>query len=176
MANFALEIFDDEGTQCLFYTVKWEGEDVSETEQFFEKYYNAPEFRLYTEELAKFISLSIGEKYGAINDFFRWEKSAQALPPKPNIKVEVEEISILVDFPLRLYCLRLSKHCVVLFGGAEKTRAAAQDGKTSMAFHDANIFAERILKALQEKELNLSSDERTILDEFDTGNINEILL
>ncbi len=176
MANFAIEIFDDEGSKCVFYTVKWEGEAVSEAEKFFTKYYNIPQFRSFTEELAKFINLSIAEKYGALDGFFRWEKTAQALPPNPNHSMDVEEIEILANFPLRLYCIRLSKSCVVLFNGAEKTSDAAQDGKTSMAFHDANIFASKILSALQHRHLKLSSDERYIIDDLDNYNINDILL
>lgn len=176
MANFALEIFDDEGEKCVFYTVKYDGEDVSEAEKFFEKFYYDLDFKPFAEELAKFINLSIAEKYGAIDDFFRWEKQAHALPPKPNIKIEIEEIAILTDFPLRLYCLRLSKSCVVLFNGAAKTSNSAQEGKTSMAFHEANIFAECILNAFNEKLLKLSSDERTILNDLDSDDITDVLL
>ena len=176
MANFALEIFDDECTKCIFYTVKWEYEDISETEKFFEKYYNDPEFKEFAEELAVFINKSIGYKYGAIDDFFRWEKKAHALPPKPGIKIDIEEITILADFPLRLYCLRISKSCVILFNGAPKTSDSAQEGETSMAFHEANVFAERILKALSENALKLCPNDRTILNDLDSSEITDILL
>lgn len=71
MSNFAIEIFDDESPKCLFYTVKLDGQDHSETEKFFAKYYQIEKFKTYTEELANFLSRTIGIKRGAINDFFR---------------------------------------------------------------------------------------------------------
>lgn len=176
MANFVLEIFDDEGAKCAFYTVRWDYEEHSEAEKFFEKYYSKPEYRDCVNELAKFINISIGEKYGAINEFFRFENSAQALPPYPTVDFEIEEITILFDFSLRLYCLRISKCCVVLFNGALKTSQTAQGGDTSMAFNEANIFAKRILDSLSKRELKLSSDERKFLNDIDDDDITDILL
>jgi DNA-binding protein len=64
------------------------------------------------------------------------------------------------NFPLRLYCLRISENLVVLFNGAEKTAATAQGGRTSMAFQEANIFAKRMLDALQQKEIYITTDQR----------------
>lgn len=95
------------------------------------------------------------------------------MPPYP--KIEVEEISILEEFPLRLYCLRLSSSCVILFNGGEKTSQKAQDGKTSMTFHEANIFADKILKAFAEKEIKLCEREREILDYYDSTPISNQL-
>ena len=34
---FALEIWDDEGDKCTFYTVKYDGADATETDNFFQK-------------------------------------------------------------------------------------------------------------------------------------------
>lgn len=50
------------------------------------------------------------------------------------------------NFPLRLFFLRILETLVVLFNGGEKTADTAPGGKTSMAFHEANIFAKRINK------------------------------
>lgn len=89
-----------------------------------------------------FISRKIGDEMGALEDFFRFENSAQALPPLGTYKVE--NISVNYgNFPLRLYCLRISGSLLVLFNGGEKTSASAQSGNTSMAFHEANLFAKK---------------------------------
>lgn len=162
MSNFALEIFDDESPKCQFYTVKLEGEEVSETDKFFEKFINDPELRQATEDLVTFIYEVIGKKRGAINDFFREENSAHALPPTP--KVEIEQVAFGTDFPLRLYCLRLSSSCVILFNGGKKTSQSAQDGETSAAFYQANVFADKIMKAISSRAIKLCRKQREILD------------
>lgn len=91
---------------------------------------------------------------GALEDFFRFENAAQALPPSGTYQVEDLYINF-GNFPLRLYCLRISETLVVLFNGGEKTADTAQRGKTSMAFQEANIFAKRILDALIKKTFTL---------------------
>jgi hypothetical protein len=65
---------------------------------------------------------------------------------------------------------------VLLFNGAPKTSGSAQEGETSMAFHEANVFAERILKALSENALKLCPNDRTILNDLDSSEITDILL
>ncbi|SNV32738.1 Uncharacterised protein [Chryseobacterium taklimakanense] len=69
MSNFALEIFDDESPKCQFYTVKLDGEELSETDKFFEKHYETDRLKTYVQQLSVFISDTIGTKRGAINDF-----------------------------------------------------------------------------------------------------------
>lgn len=158
MNTFELEIFD-EGKICTFYTVKWENAELSETEKFFVKYENDSTFQRPLQELAKFISKKIGDEMGALEDFFRFENAAQALPPSGNYKVDKITINY-GNFPLRLYCLRISDRLVVLFNGGEKTAKNAQGGKTSMAFQEANIFAKRILDALTNKDIYITTDQR----------------
>lgn len=159
MNTFALEIFDDQGQVCSFYTVRWEEAAISETDKFFVKYENDSTLQRPLQELAKFISNKIGDEMGALEDFFRFENSAQALPPSRTHKVEGLYINF-GNFPLRLYCLRISETLVVLFNGGEKTADTAQGGKTSMAFQEANIFAKRILDALREKDIYITADQR----------------
>lgn len=159
MNIFALEIFDDQGQVCTFYTVRWEDDEISETDKFFVKYENDSTFQRPMQELAKFISKKIADEMGALEDFFRFENAAQALPPSGTHKVEDLYINF-GNFPLRLYCLRISETLVVLFNGGEKTADTAQGGKTSMAFRDANIFAKRILDALINKDIYITADQR----------------
>jgi hypothetical protein len=156
---FALEIFDDQGRICTFYTVRWENAELSETDKFFEKYENDSTFQRPMQELAKFISKKIGNELGALEDFFRFENAAQALPPSGSYKVEDIYINY-GNFPLRLYCLRISENLVVLFNGGEKTADTAQGGKTSVAFREANVFAKRILDALNNKDIYITADQR----------------
>lgn len=162
MSNFALEIFDDESPKCQFYTVKLDGEELSETDKFFEKHYETDRLKPYVQQLSVFISDTIGTKRGAINDFFREERKAQALPPPA--KIEIEEVDFGEDFPLRLYCMRLSSSCVILFNGGEKTSWTAQDGETKVAFREANYYADKIQMALNNGDIKLCAKKREILD------------
>jgi hypothetical protein len=157
--TFAVEIFDDQGQICTFYTVRWEDAEFSETDKFFVKYENNSTFKRPLQELAKFISKKIGDEMGALEDFFRFENVAQALPPSGTYKVEDIYINY-GNFPLRLYCLRISETLVILFNGGEKTADTAQGGKTSMVFQEANIFAKRILEALKQKDIYITTDQR----------------
>ncbi|MBS1919693.1 MAG: hypothetical protein JST17_05545 [Bacteroidetes bacterium] len=159
MNTFALEIFDDQGRVCTFYTVRWEDAELSETDKFFVKYENDSTLQRPLQELAKFISNKIGDEMGALEYFFRFENAAQALPPSGTYQVEDLYINF-GNFPLRLYCLRMSETLVVLFNGGEKTADTAQGGKTSMAFQEANIFAKRIMDALINKDIYITADQR----------------
>jgi hypothetical protein len=157
--TFALEIFDDQGRQCTFYTVRWEDAQLSETDKFFLKYENHVTLGRHVQELAVFITKKIGDEQGAWERFFKFENTAQALPPSG--KYKVEDIYINYDnFPLRLYCLRISETLVVLFNGAEKSSRSAQEGETSMAFHEANMFAGRIIDALKERMIYIMENQR----------------
>ncbi len=159
MNTFALEIFDDQGQICTFYTVRWVEAELSETDKFFLKYENDSTLQRPLQELAKFISKKIADEMGAVEDFFRFENSAHALPPSGTYKVEDLYINF-GHFPLRLYCLRISETLVVLFNGGEKTSDTAQGGKTSMAFQEANIFAKRIMDALINKDIHITAGQR----------------
>jgi hypothetical protein len=164
MNIFALELFDDEGDHCTFYTVRWVDDELSETEKFFS---NASQDVALTEplqELTYFLFDKIADQEGAHESFFRFENYAQALPPSGRHvinKYTMEAITINYQhFPLRLYCLRISDQLAVLFNGGEKTSQTAQGGNTAGAFRGANNFARRITEAIRDKEINITPNGR----------------
>lgn len=171
MNIFVLEIWYDEGSVCTIYTVKRitaDVEELSETDKFFDRY-AIPEHPLEDKALQLFrlITQSIANKYGATNDFFdRLENKAQALPPKP--KRWVEEIKELgVNFPLRLYCYRITEKIVILFNGGIKDANSAQESKSlSMKFYEAQTFVKNIEDAIQSEMIEISNDKR-YLQNFD---------
>lgn len=178
MNTFALEIWYDEGSVCTFYTVRWVTDDEdapSETDRFFDTY-AVPEHPLEQKamHLFRLITESIGNRYGATNDFFdRVENKAQALPPKP--KQWLEEIKDLgINFPLRLFCYRITEQIVVLFNGGIKDADSAQESKNlSMKFYEAQTFVQKIEEALQSEMIEISNDRRYI--QFFNGTIEIIL-
>lgn len=163
MNTFVLEIFDDQGKVCTFYTVRWEDALHTETDKFFIKYENHNTLQQPLQELAIFMAKKMGDEMGALEDFFRFENAAHAIPPSGTYRVEDVYINY-GNFPLRLYCLRISESLVVLFNGGEKTAITAQAGKTSMVFQEANSFAKRIIEALNNNEIFISANNRLFTD------------
>ena len=166
MNTFALEIWDDECSKCIYYTVRWEYEEINETDKFFTKYGDSKSTYLeHAQIILRLITHSIGEKYRAIDDFFdRNKNNAQALPPKPKQRIpEIEEIGI--HFPLRLYCLRLQGNAVILFNGGIKDERTDQLSKDiSLKFQEAQQFVARIERAIRDGLLRI--DKRGLITDF----------
>lgn len=145
----------------------------SETDKFFDTY--AESGQTYVDEamqLFELITVSIGDKYGATDDFFdRQGNRAQELPPKP--KQTVEEIKLLgINFPLRLFCYRVSPQIVVLFNGGVKESQATQGSPTlSMKLYEADTFVKKIEGALRDGTIQISNDRRHLLNYDDSQNI-----
>jgi hypothetical protein len=158
MNSFELMIFDSLGKKCTLYSVRWQDSELNETDKFFLRLQENEKLNKPLTDLALLLEYISDEK-GALDDFFRFENQAQALPSNRALS----EIEIKTkNFPLRLYCLKLTDSLLILFGGGEKTADTAQEGKTSMAFHEANLFAKRILKALQEEDIYITDDKREL--------------
>jgi hypothetical protein len=163
---FALELFDDEGGACTFYTVRWLEDELSETEKFFANASQNSELLEKLEELTTFLLDKIADQVGAREFFFRSENYAQALPPSGKHVINPNTAQAITinysNFPLRLYCLRISDQLVVLFNGGEKTSQTAQGGNTAGAFREANNFAKRIVEAIKDKEITITSNGREL--------------
>jgi len=128
MNTFGVEIYDDEGKYCTFYTVRWLDTELSETDKFFEKFRNDERLKGSLKELAVFLESVIANKYGARKDFFRFENMASALPPSREYKVEKVNISYN-NFPLRLYCLRISDSLVSYSMGVKRQHLRPREAK-----------------------------------------------
>lgn len=158
--SFVLEIWAEE-TKCCFYTVRKLEEEFSETDKFLLKYKDESHLKRSISELVNFIVKYIGQKTGALSYFFRFENKAHALPPPSKYKFGEIEFDTK-NFPLRLYCLRISDEIVVLFNGSEKNSQKAQDGQTKKYFDEANFFASKIDKAIIDKNLIIDFEDGEI--------------
>ena len=151
MNTFALEVWDDEGACTTFYTVRKQKSEETEIDDFFTKYENDPNVRAEFDELITFI-YEIGDTYGARSRFFRFENSAHALPPKGR-----DNQCLFLEFPLRLYCLRITDEIVILMNRGIKTSQNAQDSpQLKQQFEEANKFARGIDQAIKCKDLKIS--------------------
>lgn len=174
MKNFVLEIFDDGFPLVVFYTVRWDESIESETNAFIRHFATSTEFKLYYDQLAALL-MDMGERKSARWYYFsRHEREATALPPKNRYEIDGIEIDFFNN-PLRLYCLRINDHLVILFNGGLKSARTAQDSADlSRKFREAQQFARRIRHAIQEEMILIDETSRRITN-FD-GTTDEIIL
>ncbi|MXN91280.1 hypothetical protein GR160_08565 [Flavobacterium sp. Sd200] len=166
MNIFALEIWDDEGAACTFYTVRHDDSDINETDRFFEKYHAVDAYRESAEELLAFIIHAIGGDHGAIDALFnRDENEVKGLPVQG--KATIKEITYhYPDFPLRIYALKISTGIVVLFNGGVKDGPTNQTSSLYMEWRAACEFAKRIENALRDGSI-IADNKNRILKSYD---------
>lgn len=173
MSTFALEIWH-KGSRCTIYSVRQDVEDEdsnTETDYFFDKFGQSEDEEILdaAQILLQFITKEISEMHGARIEFFnRIESKAQALPYKPNREnMKLIEISqFYPNFPLRLYCYRVSDRILILYNGGIKTANTAQEGKgTSLKFQDAQNYTKKIEEALRDKLISIKGSELFTDDE-----------
>lgn len=176
MNIFALEVWDDEGKKCTFYTVRWEDAKENETDKFFNKYDAIPELKTATQQLLSFVLDSVGDDHGAIDALFnRPENELTGLPNTGKVSVK-QVLFAYPNFPLRLYALRINNRSdlVVLFNGGVKSAQTNQESKDiHLKWVEACRFAKRIEEALSEGEIIIDEDKRKIVG---TDNEKEIFL
>jgi hypothetical protein len=164
--SFVVEIWDDEGSKCTFYTVRWDGAAENETDRFLTKYYAQDAFIASTQMLVSFLLDSIGEDHGAITPLFnRFENEVVGLPNKGHVTVG-EIVFFFPAFPLRLYALKINNRTdlVVLFGGGLKTAQTNQGSKElNLKWIEACRFAQRIEEAIRNKDIIVDTRRRKLL-------------
>ncbi|WP_184549790.1 hypothetical protein [Mucilaginibacter sp. FT3.2] len=166
MNIFALEIWDDEGQKCTFYTVRWDDSDENETDRFFDKYDTIPELKTATQQLLSFVLDSVGDDYGAIDALFnRPENEVTGLPNTGRVTVK-QILFAYPNFPLRLYALRINNRSdiVILFNGGIKSAWTNQESKDiHLKWVEACQFAKRIEDALKDGEIMIDENKRKII-------------
>ena len=146
-----------------FYTVRFEDEDLSETDKFFSAFEADSNKQKELNHLLTFLKL-LGDKFGANSDFFRHEGLVDGLPPKEKIAKRFGLVEF-IEYDFRLYCMRLSDNIVILFNGVIKTTNKNQDDPQLMStFRMATTFGRRINEKINDKEFtwqgrNLIADE-----------------
>lgn len=170
---FALEIWDDEGAKCTFYSVKYDDADTNETDLFFEKYDAMPAYKEANQELLSFIIYAIGEDHGAVDELFnRDENEVKGIPVQG--KRTVQNITYhFPQFPLRLYALKITNTIVVLFNGGIKDGPTNQKSSLYIEWRAACEFAKRIDEAIRDKTIIVDEKNRKLTN-YDGSN--EIIL
>lgn len=164
MNNFTLEIWDDESSLITYYSVRVEGSKHLEMEKFVRKYEDDPIYGPPVDEIMSLLVDFMGEESGADELLFnRPVNAASELPPTGKIGYELGFGGRM--FPLRLFCLRLSDHVVVLFNGGIKSSERTQNSPDlSMKMYEAHQYAQKILNEFG-KTIFLDDSGRRIVDE-----------
>lgn len=159
---FALEIWDDEGAKCTFYTVRYDDLHINETDLFFDKYDAIPEYTKANQELLSFIWYSIGDDHGAADELFnRDENEVKGLPVQG--KAVLDEITYhYPNFPLRLYALKITNNIVILFNGGVKDDETNQKSSLHLIWREACEFAKRINEALRDGSIIVDEKNRKL--------------
>lgn len=148
-----------------YFTVLIEGEESKGNllEQFILKHRGDDSISEEFNDLLAWIKIRMGSIDGAQTRFFRHEKQAMALPPPSRF------LEIAYESNLRLYCLRLSDHVVILFNGGIKSdvQTAQECPVVRPHFELAQRLAKAIDKALTEKRIKLVGDGTDLLIERD---------
>lgn len=143
-----------------YYSVRFKDahddlEEYSEFEKFVVSHQNEADVQEELNDLLGWLTDRLGERHGAKDKYFRHEGTAQALPPEARfLEMEYEK-------NLRLYCLRLSDHVVVLFNGGIKTKGAATAQECQIVrphFYRANQLAKAIDAAIRNGDVRVSAD------------------
>ena len=97
--------------------------------------------------------------------FTRKENRAAALPPP---KARTSEINLKYpNFPLRLFCYRVSQELVILFNGGAKTSLAVQNSQDlNLYFIQANEFVRRLEDAFQSGMIKIEANDSRLLKDF----------
>lgn len=107
------KIYQFSHDRVVFYTIKLNNNELTEFELFMDK-----DFSRHQEELEILINVIDEMKFkGAKSYYFKDESNANALPIVPTSIMD----SNRVDFGVRLYCIRITDHLVVLLNGNIKT-------------------------------------------------------
>ncbi len=138
--------------KVAYYSVRFEDKGRTEFEDFLERHEQREDIREELDQLFWWLE-ELGTTIGARADYFRHERQAHALPP-PSRKLRLVQHE-----HLRLYCMRLSDHVVILFNGGLKTAETAQQcPNVKPHFELANRLAEAIDQAIRNREIGLNAE------------------
>jgi len=157
MSIFAeiIEVYSFE--KVTFYSLKTEGEDATMFFEFVQRISKDVGLVKDLNVILKWLQ-NMGKKYGAREQYFRFENRVSALPP-PIRFLETES-------KLRLYCMRLSENAVILFSGAVKTARTAQEcPNVRPYFNQANNLSIKIDEAIREKRIQVNHESGRLMIE-----------
>jgi len=130
-----------------FYTIEKEGKGINETDEFFIRFKDDPDYQKDIETIKYWIQ-KIGKETGALERHFRPEAAASAIP--------------ITVSKLRLYCYRISDELVILGSGGIKSSQKAQDSPDAFPhFEVMNTVAFVIQTKLENEQIEIAGKSIT---------------
>lgn len=172
MSTFVLEKWYED-FKCTIYSVRQDVDDensYTEADKFFEKYGQSEnsDIKEAAQLLLRFLVNEICKVHGAKVELFnRNESKAQALPYIVDRgSSQIFELNYFYkNFPLRLYCYRISDSIIVLFNGGIKSSDTAQGSPdVSFKFYEAQSYVSKIESAIIDKIITIE-DSQIIFDD-----------
>ncbi len=157
------ELEDLSGTKVTYYTVRFEGREHNELEDFIVRHQANAKIRDEFADLLRWMQ-RIGNRTGAQPRYFRHEGKAFALPPAAGL------LEIKYTENLRLYCLPVSEGLVVLFNGGVKTKTARTADDCPVVrpyFKQAQRLAQAIDGCIRQKDITPDLANRKLIFEPD---------
>ncbi|MFN8291216.1 MAG: hypothetical protein U0U70_13245 [Chitinophagaceae bacterium] len=158
-----------------FHSVRVCIDDNPKRDSEFKDFYNRMKLNAKNssdfQELMVFAE-QIGTIYGAIDRKFKKEDKAERLNQPLKI-IEVENEKGNGDYGLRLYCIRIDEHNVILFNGDRKTVSGDIMGCENCKpyFLRANTLATAILNAFASGDFRIEDKFKIIVREGFTLNV-----
>lgn len=139
-----------------YYTVELEedGEQTNLLADFILNHHQDERISEEYHDLLAWIVERMGSMHGARQRYFRHEGKADGLPPPSYF------LDVAYEHNLRLYCMRLSDHVVILFSGGVKTADTAQDCPVvAPHFRLAQKLCMAIQEAIRNRDISLINEE-----------------
>ena len=125
-----------------FYTIEEVRKGISETDEFFIRFKDNPDYQKDIETISYWIQ-KIGKESGALERHFRPESRAKAIP--------------IIKSKLRLYCYRISDELVILGNGGIKSSQKVQHSPDAIPhFEVMNTLAFVIQMKLENDQIEIA--------------------
>lgn len=142
-----------------YYSVQFSENEETEFENFLSRHENNNEVEEDFVNLLSWLE-EIGKHRTALHYLFRHEgqlSNTVALPPAKKFMGTLEVNN------LRLYCMRLNEHVVILYNGGVKTQNRAQDcPNVRKYFDEANRLTSKIDELIREGDIKWNKDHTDI--------------
>ena len=130
-----------------FYTIEEVRKGISETDEFFIRFKDNPDYQKDIETIKYWIQ-KIGKETGALERYFRPEAAASAIP--------------ITVSKLRLYCYRISDELVILgSGGIKSSQNVQQSPDAILHFEIMNTVAFVIQMKLENDKMEIAGKSIT---------------
>jgi len=170
--NFAklCPLLELSGSMTCYYSIHFEEKETDETMDFFLRHEAQSALQEEIEEILAWID-AIANETGALEDLFRAERKAEALPPENPVRNKKRRrfhIQYQERNRLRLYLIRLNECVVVLLnGGLKTTRDPEQCPNVRRYFRQAQHIADALDEALDNGDIRYNADKTDIIIQHD---------